>query len=95
MGTAARSTVLSSTGGKSIRDNIVNVFGSRLADGLVQLSAGTAGGSQLEGYRHTQQLTRNLFDMAKLTEDFRGCWVAYETPAPFACLQLMLGLWWC
>lgn len=49
VGTAARSTVLSSTGGNSMRDNIVNVFGARLADGLVPLHAGTTGGSKLEG----------------------------------------------
>ena len=49
VGTAARSTVLSSTGGNSMRDNIVNVFGARLADGLVPLHAETAGGSKLEG----------------------------------------------
>lgn len=34
-----------------MRDNIVNVFGARLADGLVPLHAETAGGSKLEGYR--------------------------------------------
>lgn len=49
VGTAARSTVLSSTGGNSMRDNIVNVFGARLADGLVPLQAETTGGSKLEG----------------------------------------------
>ena len=49
VGTAARSTVLSSTGGNSMRDNIVNVFGARLADGLVPVHAETAGGSKLEG----------------------------------------------
>ena len=49
VGTAARSTVLSSTGGKSLKDNIVNVFGSRLADGLVPVNAETPCGSKLEG----------------------------------------------
>ena len=32
-----------------MRDNIVNVFGSKLADGLVPLAAETPGGSKLEG----------------------------------------------
>ncbi|KAL3143766.1 hypothetical protein ABBQ32_003597 [Trebouxia sp. C0010 RCD-2024] len=50
VGTAARSTVLSSTGGKTMRDNIVNVFGSKLADGLVPVDAETPGGSKLEGF---------------------------------------------
>ncbi len=50
VGTAARSTVLSSTGGKSLKDNVVNVFGSRLADGLVPLSAETASGTKTVGY---------------------------------------------
>lgn len=49
VGTAARSTVLSSTGGNSMRDNIVNVFGARLADGLMPLHAESPGGSKLEG----------------------------------------------
>lgn len=32
-----------------MRDNIVNVFGSKLADGLVPVDAETPGGSKLEG----------------------------------------------
>ena len=49
VGSAARSTVLSSTGGKCLKDNIVNVFGSRLAEGLVALHAETASGTKLAG----------------------------------------------
>ncbi len=49
VGSAARSTVLSSTGGKCLKDNIVNVFGSRLAEGLVALHAETASGTKLVG----------------------------------------------
>ncbi|DBA85494.1 TPA: hypothetical protein ACH3X2_000440 [Trebouxia sp. C0005] len=50
VGTAARSTVLSSTGGKCLKDNIVNVFGSRLAEGLIALHAETASGTKLAGF---------------------------------------------
>lgn len=32
-----------------MRDNIMNVFGSKLADGLVPLRAEIAGGNKLEG----------------------------------------------
>ncbi len=49
VGSAARSTVLSSTGGKCLKDNVVNVFGSRLAEGLVALHAETASGTKLAG----------------------------------------------
>ena len=49
VGTAARSTVLSSAGGKSLKDNIVNVFGSRLADGLTPLTAAAESGCSLVG----------------------------------------------
>ncbi|DBA95699.1 hypothetical protein WJX82_003265 [Trebouxia sp. C0006] len=50
VGSAARSTVLSSTGGKCLKDNVVNVFGSRLAEGLVALHAETASGTKLAGF---------------------------------------------
>ena len=49
VGTAARSTVLSSAGGKSLKDNIVNVFGSRLADGLTPVTAEAESGCSLVG----------------------------------------------
>lgn len=49
VGSAARSIVLSSAGGKSLKDNIVNVFGSRLAEGLSALIAETASGTKLVG----------------------------------------------
>ena len=49
VGSAARSTVLSSTGGATLRDNIVNIFGARLAEGLIPVSAQTLGVTKLEG----------------------------------------------
>ena len=49
VGSAARSTVLSSTGGASLRDNIVNIFGARLAEGLIPVTAQTPSGTTLEG----------------------------------------------
>ena len=50
VGSAARSTVLSSSGGTSVKDNIVNVFGARLAQGLAPLTAETPSGTKLTGY---------------------------------------------
>lgn len=69
VGSAARSTVLSSTGGKSLKDNIVNVFGSRLADGLVPVSAETAHGTRIVGW---VVLSRFQFAFLVLPEDFRN-----------------------
>lgn len=49
VGGGARSTVVSTQGAASVRDNIVTVFGARTAEGLQVLSAPAGAGARFEG----------------------------------------------
>jgi hypothetical protein len=49
VGRGARSTVVSTQGAASVRDNIVTVFGSRVADGLEALGAEGPSGARIAG----------------------------------------------
>jgi len=49
VGRGARSTVVSTQGAASVRDNIVTVFGSRVADGLEPLGAEGPSGARIAG----------------------------------------------
>ena len=48
VGSSARSTVISTQNGQTVRDNIVTVFGARAADGLEALEA-SVGAASLSG----------------------------------------------
>lgn len=50
VGRSARTTVVATQGSPTLRDNIVTVFGSRVADGLEQLRVDGPSGASISGH---------------------------------------------
>ena len=50
VGRSARTTVVATQGSATLRDNIVTVFGSRVADGLEQLTVEGPSGASISGH---------------------------------------------
>ena len=60
--------MVSTQGSPTLRDNIVTVFGSRVADGLEQLSVEGPSGASISGHARPPQLLRysHAFSFAAL-----------------------------
>lgn len=56
VGRSARTTVVATQGSPTLRDNIVTVFGSRVADGLEQLTVEGPSGASISGHAPRCQL---------------------------------------